>query len=46
MKSTAGIWIDHRRAIIVTSSDKEKKTTEILSNVEWQHGRIDGQTFP
>jgi ABC-type branched-subunit amino acid transport system substrate-binding protein len=36
MKSTAGIWIDHRRAIIVTSSDKEKKTTEILSNVETQ----------
>lgn len=43
MKSTVGLWIDHRRAIIVTSSDKEKKTTEILSNVEWQHGRTDGE---
>ena len=43
MKSTAGLWIDHRRAIIVTSSDKGNKTTEILSNVEKQHGRIDGE---
>lgn len=42
MKTVAGLWIDHRKAIIVTLSDKGEKTSRILSNVEKQPGRIHG----
>jgi hypothetical protein len=42
MKTVAGLWIDHRKAIIVTLSDKGEKTQEIFSDVEKQHGRVDG----
>lgn len=30
----AGLWIDHRKAVIVILSPKGEKTIEILSNVE------------
>ena len=42
MKSIAGLWIDHRKAVIVliTNEKIEKKT--ITSKVEKQPGRIDG----
>ena len=43
MKTVAGLWIDHRKAIAVTLSDKGKKTREILSNVEKQRGRFAGK---
>jgi hypothetical protein len=44
MKTVAGLWIDHRKAIIVTLSDEgEEKTQEILSNVEKQRGRFAGK---
>jgi stalled ribosome rescue protein Dom34 len=43
MKNVAGLWIDHRKAIIVTLSDKGQETKEILSNVEKQLGRSDGK---
>lgn len=43
MKTIAGLWIDHRKAIIVTLSDKGEKTEEILSKVEKQLGRFDGK---
>jgi hypothetical protein len=44
MKTVAGVWIDHRKAIIVTLSDEgEEKTQQILSNVEKQLGRFDGE---
>jgi hypothetical protein len=43
MKSAAGLWIDHRKAIVVKVSDKGEKTQQILSNVEKQLGRIDGK---
>jgi hypothetical protein len=43
MKTAAGVWIDHRKAIIVTLSDKGQETKEILSNVEKQLGRLDGK---
>jgi len=43
MKTVAGLWIDHRKAIIVTLSDKGQETKEILSNVEKQLGRIEGK---
>jgi hypothetical protein len=44
MKTIAGLWIDHRKAIIVTLSDKgEQQTLEVLSNVEKQLGRVKGK---
>jgi hypothetical protein len=43
MKTVAGLWIDHRKAIIVTLSDKGEKIREILSNVEKQPGRFNGK---
>jgi len=43
MNTSAGVWIDHRKAIIVTISDHGDETKEILSNVESQLGRQDGK---
>jgi DNA-binding transcriptional ArsR family regulator len=44
MKKVAGLWIDHRKAIVVTLSDTgEETTTEVLSNVEKQLGRSHGE---
>lgn len=42
MKTTAGLWIDHRKAVIVFVSDEGEKTVEIRSNVEKQPGRFEG----
>jgi len=42
MKMTAGLWIDHRRAVIVMISPRGEETMEILSNIEKQPGRIEG----
>jgi hypothetical protein len=42
MKMTAGLWIDHRKAVIVIVSDEEEETMEIRSNVEKQPGRFEG----
>jgi hypothetical protein len=36
MKSNAGLWIDHRRAVIVLLSDAGETTTRIPSSVEKQ----------
>ena len=36
MKTLAGLWIDHREAVIVTLSDKGQETTRIKSHVEKQ----------
>ena len=43
MKSVAGLWIDHRKAVIVTLSDKGQKTQEFPSNIERHLGRINGK---
>ena len=43
MKTVAGLWIDHRKAIIVTLSDQGEKTQQIVSNVEKQRGRFKGK---
>jgi hypothetical protein len=44
MKTIAGLWIDHRKAIVVTLSDTgEQQTREIMSDVEKQPGRIKGK---
>ena len=42
MKTTAGLWIDHRKAVIVLISDAGEKVLEIQSNVEKQPGRFAG----
>jgi hypothetical protein len=42
MKATKGLWIDHRKAVIVAVSDKGEEVKEIISHVEKQPGRIEG----
>ena len=42
MKTTIGLWIDHRKAVIVTVSNKREKINVIESMVEKQPGRIAG----
>ena len=36
MQTVAGLWIDHRKAVIVTISDNGEKTKRITSSVEKQ----------
>ncbi len=43
MKTSIGLWIDHRKAVIVTVSDKGEKTKVIESMVEKQPGRFAGE---
>lgn len=42
MKTIAGVWIDHRKAVIAVVSDKGEETRVIDSNVERQPGRVAG----
>jgi hypothetical protein len=42
MKTTAGLWIDHRKAVIAIVSADGEETMEIQSNVEKQPGRLAG----
>ena len=42
MKTTAGLWIDHRKAVIAIVSANGEETLEIRSNVEKQPGRFAG----
>lgn len=42
MKTTVGLWIDHRKAVIVKASEKGEETKEIESGVESQPGRLAG----
>jgi len=42
MKTTVGLWIDHRKAIIVAVTDKGEDTKLIISKVEKQPGRFAG----
>jgi hypothetical protein len=41
-KTTAGLWIDHRKAVISIVSDEGEQTIQIQSNVEKQPGRFEG----
>nr|MBF0222614.1 hypothetical protein [Desulfobulbaceae bacterium] len=43
MKTTVGLWIDHRKAVIVAISDKEEEIKVIESKVEKQLGRSSGK---
>ena len=42
MKTTVGLWVDHRKAIIVAVTDKGEETKLIISKVEKQPGRFAG----
>ncbi|MFA6561163.1 MAG: hypothetical protein WCV00_04585 [Verrucomicrobiia bacterium] len=42
MKTRAGLWIDHRKAVIVLISGEKEETKIIQSNVERQPGRVAG----
>jgi len=42
MKRTTGLWIDHRKAVIVAVTDKGEDVQEILSHVEKQLSRFEG----
>jgi hypothetical protein len=42
MKTTVGLWIDHRKAIIVAVTNKGEETKLIISKVEKQPGRFVG----
>jgi hypothetical protein len=42
MKTTVGLWIDHRRAVIVAVTDKLEEIKLIISKVEKQAGRSGG----
>jgi hypothetical protein len=42
MKTTAGLWIDHRKAVIAIVSAEGEETLEIQSHVEKQPGRLAG----
>jgi hypothetical protein len=43
MKPAKGLWIDHRKAVIVTITDKKEEGEEIRSHVEKQLGRFEGE---
>ena len=41
MKSTVGLWIDHREAVIVSLTDRVQKTKRIISDTD-KHVRFSG----
>ena len=45
MKSTVGLWIDHKKAVIVFVKGKEEEIKLISSNIEKQH-RQSGVSTP
>lgn len=42
MKSKVGLWIDHRKAVIVSLTDKVEQTRRIISGME-KHVRFSGR---
>lgn len=42
MNTTAGLWIDHRKAVIAIVSAEGEETIEVRSDVEKQPGRLAG----
>ena len=42
MKTTVGLWIDHRKAVIVAVTDKGEEIKLIISKVDKQPGRSAG----
>jgi hypothetical protein len=42
MKTTVGLWIDHKKAVIVSLTDEGEEIKLIISKVEKQPGRLGG----
>ncbi len=42
MKTAKGLWIDHRKAVIMAVTEKGEVVKEIVSLVEKQLGRFEG----
>jgi hypothetical protein len=42
MKRIAGLWIDHRKALVVTITDKGEEVKLIISRIEKQPARFGG----
>lgn len=42
MKSNVGLWIDHRKAVIVSITEKSEKIRRIVSHME-KHVRFSGE---
>ena len=42
MRTKVGLWIDHRKALIVAITDKGEEIRLIISKVDKQPGRFDG----
>jgi hypothetical protein len=42
MKTKVGLWIDHRKALVVAITDKGEEIKLVISKVEKQPGRYDG----
>lgn len=45
MQTTAGLWIDHKKAVIVFVKGKEEEIKQVSSNIEKQH-RQSGVAMP
>lgn len=43
MKTKVGLWIDHRKAVVVALAEQGEESKTIESNVEKQPGRTNGQ---
>jgi hypothetical protein len=43
MRTKVGLWIDHRKAIVVSITDKGEEMRLVISKVEKQPGRFDGK---
>jgi hypothetical protein len=43
MKTKAGLWIDHRKALIVVITDQGEEIRLVISKVEKQPGRLEGK---
>jgi hypothetical protein len=43
MRTTKGLWIDHRKAVIVTVTGKGEEVLEVKSHVEKQLSRFEGE---
>ena len=42
MRTKLGLWIDHRKTLVVAVTDKEEETILVISHVERQPGRYRG----
>jgi hypothetical protein len=42
MKTTKGLWIDHKKAVVVAVTGDREEVIEVLSHVEKQPGRSEG----